>query len=65
MNEIIVGRHIEGISLNDLEYLLDENGEIMKFPTEQHAIRYLKEHGADDGRQGREGDLDAADFDRQ
>ena len=48
MNEIIVGRHIEGISLNGLEYLLDDNGEIMKFPTEQHAIRYLKEHGAGD-----------------
>ena len=47
MNEIIVGRHIEGILLNDLEYLLDENGEIMKFRTKEHAIRYLQEHGAD------------------
>ena len=48
LNEIIVGRHIEGISLNDLEYLLDENGEIMKFPTEQHAIRYLRAHELSD-----------------
>ena len=48
MNEIIVGRHFEGITLNGLEYLLDENGDIMTFPTEDHAVRYLKEHGADD-----------------
>ena len=48
MNESIAGRHIEGITLNDLEYLLDENGEILKFPTKEHAVRYLKEHGADD-----------------
>ena len=48
MNEIIVGRSAEGISLNDLEYLLDENGDIMKFKSKEHAIRFLKEHGADD-----------------
>ena len=48
MYEIIVGRSAEGISLNDLEYLLDENGDIMKFKSEEHAIRFLKEHGADD-----------------
>ena len=48
MNEIIVGRHIEGITINDYEYLLDENGEIMRFKSKEHAVRYLKEHGADD-----------------
>lgn len=48
MNEIIVGRSAEGISLNDLEYLLDENGDIMKFKSKEHAIRFLKEHGADE-----------------
>ena len=48
MNEIIVGRHINGITLNDLEYLLDESGDIMKFKSKEHAVRYLKEHGADD-----------------
>ena len=48
MNEIIVGRHINGITLNDLEYLLNENGDIMKFKSKEHAVRYLKEHGADD-----------------
>lgn len=48
MNEIIVARHIEGITINDYEYLLDENGEVMKFKSKEHAIHYLKEHGADD-----------------
>ena len=48
MNEIIVARHIEGITINDYEYLLDENGEIMKYKSKEHAVRYLKEHGADD-----------------
>ena len=48
MNEIIVARHIEGITINDYEYLLDENGEIMRFKSKEHAVRYLKEHGADD-----------------
>lgn len=48
MFEIIVGRNAEGICLNDLEYLLDEDGEIMKFKSKEHAIRYLKDHGADD-----------------
>lgn len=48
MNEIIVGRSEEGVALNDLEYLLDENGDVMKFKTKEHAVRFLKEHGADD-----------------
>ncbi len=48
MNEIIVGRHINGITINGLEYLLDEDGEIMKFKTENHAIAYMKKHGLDE-----------------
>ena len=48
MNEIIVGRSSEGISLNALEYLHDENGDIMKFKSKEHAIKYLRDHGADD-----------------
>ena len=48
MNEIIVGRHINGITLNDLEYLLDENGDIMKFKSKEHAISYLKKQGVSD-----------------
>ena len=48
MFEIIVGRNAEGICLNALEYLLDEDDAIMKFKSKEHAIRYLKDHGADD-----------------
>lgn len=48
MNEIIVGRSIEGISLNPLEFLVDESGELIKFKTKEHAIRFLKENGADE-----------------
>lgn len=48
MNEIIVARHIEGITINDYEYLLDENGDVMKFRTKEHAISYLKENGVSD-----------------
>jgi hypothetical protein len=32
---IIVGKHINDITLNDLEYLLDENGDIMEFESEK------------------------------
>lgn len=39
MNEIIVGRRTN----SGLEYLLNENGEEIKFPTADHAIRYMKQ----------------------
>lgn len=42
---IAVGRHIGGITLNDLEYLLDENGDIMQFESESKAKEYLKDQG--------------------
>lgn len=45
---IIVGRHINNISLNELEYLLDEEGEIMQFESESNAIDFLKEKGFTD-----------------
>ncbi len=48
MNEIIVGRHINGITLNELEYLLDGSGEILRFPNKEYAIYYLKNHGVND-----------------
>ncbi len=48
MNEIIVGKHINGIALNELEYLLDECGEILRFPNKEYAIYYLKNHGVSD-----------------
>lgn len=45
---IIVGKHINDITLNELEYLLDENGDIMKFESKYKAVYYLKSKGLDD-----------------
>ena len=46
---IIVGRHINGITINPLEYLLDDNGDEMLFENEEKAMDFLKENGyADD-----------------
>ena len=46
--KITVGRAIDGISLNGLEYLLDENNEIMEFNDVKSAKKFLKKHGATD-----------------
>lgn len=42
---ISVARPINGISINGLEFLLTDNGEVMKFQNKEHAIRWLKFHG--------------------
>ena len=38
---IVIGRPIEGISLNGLEYLLDENGEYKMFDSKEDAKAFL------------------------
>lgn len=48
MNGIIIGRHINGITLNPLEYVLDEDDEVMVFETEDKARDFLREYGFDD-----------------
>ena len=45
MNGIIIGRHINGITINGLEYVLDDNGEYMVFETEEKAKEFLFKHG--------------------
>ena len=45
---IIVGRHINGITINPLEYLLDENGATMNFISERTAKAFLKGKGLTD-----------------
>lgn len=45
---IIVGRFINGIMLNDLEWLLDSDGELMPFETIDEAKAYLREKGFSD-----------------
>ena len=43
---IIVGRHINGITLNDLEYLLEDDlVSLRKFSSEQDAIAFLFDKG--------------------
>ena len=34
---VIVGKHINGITLNPLEYILDDNGEVWEFSNEEAA----------------------------
>lgn len=48
MNGIAIGRHINGITLNPLEYVVDDNGELMVFETEDKAKDFLREHGFED-----------------
>jgi hypothetical protein len=45
LSKIIVGRHIEGITLNDLEYLLDENEQVIEFENQERAEVFLKSKG--------------------
>lgn len=45
MRRIVIGRHINGIPINPLEFLLDKEGKPMVFETEDAAKRYLREKG--------------------
>jgi len=45
---MIVGRHINGITINDLEYILDDDGDVMEFDGKEEAIAFLKDHGVTD-----------------
>jgi len=45
---VIIGRHINNITINPLEYLLDGNGDEMKFENEEVAKSYVKENGFTD-----------------
>lgn len=42
---VIIGRPINGITVNGLEYVLDNEGNLMKFPDETAAKGFLLEHG--------------------
>lgn len=42
---VIVGRHINGITINPLEYLLDDMGEMIVFRSEERAKEYFKKQG--------------------
>ena len=42
---VTIGRSQEGITINDLEFILDENGEVKMFKTKESAIKFLSENG--------------------
>ena len=42
---IMIGRPIEGISINGLEYALDDKGEPLLFENEKEARDFLLSHG--------------------
>ena len=48
MSKIIIGRPIEGISINGLEYLLDEDGYEMEFDSIEDAMNFLRLNGFDE-----------------
>ena len=43
--EVVVGRPIEGVTINGLEYLCDENGYAIVFKDEADAKQFLADHG--------------------
>lgn len=45
MSRVVIGRHINRIPINPLEFLLDEGGKAMVFETEEAAKSYLREKG--------------------
>lgn len=45
VSECVIARPINGISLNGLEYVLDEFGEVKRFETRCDAVDFLKGHG--------------------
>ena len=46
MTDFIISRHIEGISLNPLEHVLNEDDTFMVFPSPEDAIEFLIDKGA-------------------
>ena len=45
---VVIARHINGIVLNDYEFVLDSKGDHMQFPSKAHAVQFLKYNGYDD-----------------
>jgi hypothetical protein len=43
----VIGKPINGISINGLEYLLDENDKIIKFNDSPFSIKYITEKVTD------------------
>lgn len=52
---IVIGRPINGISINGLEYLLDDAGDFHHFSTVDAAKQFLRDNGVDDEEALKEG----------
>ena len=48
MSKVIAGRSINGITINGLEWLLTDDGDVMIFDSEEQATEFLKDHGVTD-----------------
>jgi len=46
--KVCIGRHMNGITINPLEWALDDNNKLMEFNSEADAKQYLKSHGFSD-----------------
>jgi len=42
---IVIGRYINGVVLNPMEYVLDENNDLKSFESEFKAKQYLLDRG--------------------
>ena len=45
--EIIISRHINGISINGYEHARDKDDELIKFTSKEKAMEWLLENGCD------------------
>lgn len=45
---IIIGRYINGISINGLEYMNDNSGEVVHFKSLDCAKQFLRDHGVEE-----------------
>ena len=48
MRMYCIGRPINGIGINGLEYAVDANGELLRFDGKDDAKTFLIEHGVDE-----------------
>ena len=48
MGKVVVGRPINGITINGLEWLLTDEGEVMIFDSEEQAKQFPKDHSVTD-----------------
>ena len=48
MAKFIIGRAINGITINGREFVCDDKGDVMEFDSEVEATDFLKANGIDD-----------------